>query len=124
MFQDLEPRHQQINHSTPNLTYIQPRNTTTPNPINPAQPYPTYLTPRSENIRVPYNSSEATNSHPAKSGNNNANVQTSDNLNSAAAIVVDLEPNTVSANSSGSILFFNELFSIRILLWLQCTLQS
>ena len=112
MFQDLEPRHKQINHSTPNLTYIQPRNTTTPTPINPVHPYPTYLTPRSKNIQVPYNSSEDTNSHLAKSGNINGNVLTSDNLIGAAVILVDLEPDTVTANSSGSILFFNELYSI------------
>ena len=75
MFQNLEPRHQQINTSTPNLTYIQPLNTTNPTPINPVQPYPTYLTPRADN-------------------------------SGASVIVVDLEPDTVMANPSGSILFY------------------
>ena len=71
-----------------------------------SKPYPTYLKLRSKNIHVPYNSSEATKIHLAKTGNTNANVQVSDNLNGAAASVVDLEPAPVSANSSGSILFF------------------
>ena len=53
MFQDLEPRHHQINNSTPNLTYTQPINTTNPTPINPVQPYPAYLTQRADNSGAP-----------------------------------------------------------------------